>query len=163
MKITFLVKKNEDWLVVGGTEAGAEYHEVSINRLSKKGVAFPGFDDIKIDSDVQGRLWKSPANKWYLFPPDAEKPHYGANNANKTAVMEKMMEKKEDSIKKFQNSKEDSIKLMAAQRDAVLIVNTLMAKDMGVTWIDSEIKKEIIDWRNWFLLGDFNDIPPFED
>lgn len=91
------------------------------------------------------------------------------NAGYKTAQIEKVMEKKEASIEKFQSSKEEGIRLMAAQRDAVLIVTTMMKffveseGDEGREILKpSKIQEEVIRWRNWFLLDkEFNNPPPF--
>lgn len=155
-------KKNDDWIVAQlhenivseGTITGKDYKDVSINRKSKKGDIFPNFDEIMTGQDVEGELWISDAGKNYLFAPrkKLEKPNFMKKN------IEAVMDKKNESISKFQGQKEESIALMSAQRDAVLIVTTITLGEET----DEEVKQRIIKWRNWFLSNDFRkDIPPF--
>lgn len=171
--ISWLVKKNPDWIVAELTEVplGTEYKEVSINRTNKWGELFPGFDDLQPGRDVEGEIWQSGQGKWYLFAPKPQTTQGGAYSANKggyTAktnqikqAIKQAQERKEESIGKTLDRKEESIRLSAAQRDAVLIVNTLLGKGEE-PWEDGAIKEAIIEWRNWFLLDDeFNNPPPF--
>lgn len=69
-KVTKLQKKSNDWLVVSLLDAAGDItEEVSVNRISKKGDLFPGFDEITEGEKVEGRLWKSDSHKMYLFAP----------------------------------------------------------------------------------------------
>ena len=58
-------------------------------------------------------------------------------------------------------SKEEAIALMAAQRDAVLLVTTLINSDTRKPDTEDDLKMEIVKWRNWFLSDDFKEHPPF--
>ena len=133
----------------------AENETRAVNLFSN----FPDFANIKLGSVFLANMTKE-GNYWNLSYDGQEKSSMGQNYPNKTASIAKAMEKKEASIEKFQSSKEESIKLSSAQRDAVLIVKEMMS--IGQWDKEEVVKKEIIKWRNWFLLSkDFNEIPPF--
>lgn len=73
--VTAVEKKTNDWWLLSLiTPDSEEVHEVSINRKDRDGNAFPGFDDIKIQSSVAGTLWTSAKGKQYLFAPKKGKP-----------------------------------------------------------------------------------------
>lgn len=168
-KVTWLEKKNEDWVLVS-LETGQT--EVSINRKSKKGEAFPGFDSLAPGVEVEGELWQSTAGKWYLFPPRPQTPRGGVSRASGGASKSKAIEdaqiRKAEQIDKFQSSKEESIRLAGCQRDAVLLTQTMFGNNIWSDPILSEdekrniLKKEVIKWRNWLYLDkEFNELPPF--
>lgn len=170
--VKWMEKKGADWIVASLSEiatppmsAGtvAEYTDVSINRIDKKtgAVAFPTFDEIQAGRDIEGELWKSPAGKYYLFAPRA--PKQPSNGAYKQKMIDDTMTRKEGSIEKFQGNKEESIRLASSQRDAVLIVTTILQNGADSRFFGDEtfLKNEIIKWRNWFLSSDFTDHPPF--
>lgn len=164
LTIEWIETKGPDWKVASliGEDKTA-YKDVSINRTSKKGEIFPNFDDLKNGGEVEGELWQSTGQKWYLFPPKPQTTSGGAPRGSgggyKQKVMEESMARKESSIRNFQATKEESIRLSSAQRDSVLIVTSIGVKESS----DDEIKHAIIKWRDWFLLSsEFNDTPPFE-
>lgn len=67
-KIFKLERKNDNWVVASLVDATGEIQEnVSINKVSKKGDVFPGFDELVKDQKIEGRLWKSDSDKVYLF------------------------------------------------------------------------------------------------
>ena len=159
-KVKWMEKKNNDWIVaqlVEGASMGspAEFKDVSINRVNKKGETFPNFDDIQSGRDVEGEIWTSDSGKNYLFAPKTRKNASGG--AFKQKMIEDTMNKKEASIERFQGNKEEAIKLASAQRDAVLVVVQLMSNR---NFNEEEIRDRITDWRNWFLSDDFK-APPF--
>lgn len=79
---------------------------------------------------------------------------------NKTAQMEKVMDRKEESITKFADRKEEAIAMAGAQRDAVLIVTSKILYAQPIA--DDTVKLEILKWRNWLLSDEFKKgIPPF--
>lgn len=121
---------------------------------------FPDYANIIPGAVIRGELKKNDKGYLNIYSETQNKTRGGAPGAFKQAQIEKTMEKKEASIEKFQTSKEEAIKLMAAQRDAVLIVNTLLQNHSS--WDNDDIKNQIVVWRNWFLLDkDFNNPPPF--
>lgn len=102
----------------------------------------------------EGEIEKNPKGFWRIKSPPKGNPNF------RTQQMEKVMSRKEESIGKTMDRKEESIALAAAQRDAVLIVTTLIDSDrFEGTVID--LKDEIVKWRNWFLSDDFRNPPPF--
>lgn len=166
--IKWLEKKSNDWIVATLVEAATqtgippnELKDVSINRVNKKGEVFPKFDEITNGGTVEGEPWASQAGKWYLFAPKPQSTRGGAPSAFKGKQIEEAQARKAESIEKFQSSKEESIALMAAQRDAVLIVTATMKNIAeGEVYREDYLKSEIIKWRNWFLSDDFK-APPF--
>lgn len=74
------------------------------------------------------------------------------------------MERKEQSISRFQDTKELSIQVMSSGRDSTLIITTFY-KDLS----DEEIKEKWLMWRAWFFSKyDVNETTkeltqPFED
>jgi hypothetical protein len=160
--IKWLVKKSPEWIVAELVDdQGKELKEVSINKVSKKGELFPSFDELQPGRDVEGELWVSQAGKNYLFPPRIDKPRGGASGAFKTAQIEKTMDLKNQNINKALDRKEDGIAIAGAQRDAVLITTTLLTTGVHKAENESDLKLEIIKWRNWFLSDEFKNTPPF--
>jgi hypothetical protein len=58
------------------------------------------------------------------------------------------MERKEQSISRFQDTKELSIRIMSAQRDSVLVS---INRDSFKKMTDEQIKTEIEKWRAYFF------------
>lgn len=119
---------------------------------------FPDFANIAPGSVIFGKLTQE--GQYWNISVDGEKPRSGAGSSFKQAQIEKVMEVKNENIGKVMDRKEESIKLAGAQRDAVLIVTTLM--DNAHQYLEEDIEKLIIKWRNWFLNDkEFNSPPPF--
>jgi hypothetical protein len=143
--------KSNDWKITSiKGEQGNVIAEVSVNRVNKKGETFPNFDGIILGATIDGELWTSATGKNYLFAP---KPASTGGSKGNPGIA-KAMEKKNESIAKFQDSKETSIKLAGAMRDAVLIVTTFY-KDLQME--DGDIELKIKQWRNWFLTNHGNE------
>jgi len=173
-KLTRIDKKSDNWIVASLIEVSAtpgkepaRYLQVSINKTDKKTgtVNFPQFDDLQVGDEIEGNLWQNPStSNWSLYPvlEKANKPRGGANSSFKSHLIKEAQDTKREDIKSFQSHKESSIKLASAQRDSVLIVCEILKQTPFPT--DEEIKKMVIEWRNWFLVSsEFNDnIPPFE-
>lgn len=62
--------------------------------------------------------------------------------------IEKAMDRKEQSINRFIDKKEQGMAIMAAGRDACMIVT---AKLQHKLMSDEDIEKEIKKWSKWFL------------
>lgn len=173
-KIEFLEKKT--------TSTGKEKADVSLTGADGQTIQsatiwgdFPDFANLAPGSTVRGTLTpaKDPRFGPTLYPPRPQTTRGGASGAStaaKTKVIEKAMERKEESIQKFQASKEESIRLAGCQRDAVLLVQTMFGDNIWNDPILSEeekrniLKKEVIKWRNWLYLSpEFNELPPFEN
>jgi len=101
----------------------------------------------------EGELEKSPKGYWKI------KKDKTANTNFRSQQMEKVMDRKEQSIGRTMDRKEESIALAGAQRDAVLIVVNLFGASQGYDEI--EIKANVVKWRNWFLSDEFRTPPPF--
>lgn len=168
-RIEWIETKSPEWKVATVNIGQGKTVDASINKTSKKGEAFPDFDNLKPGMEVEAELWQSPAGKWYLFPPKPQTINGGANRgsgAYKQKLVEETMARKESSIREFQGNKEESIRMAGAQRDAVLIVINLykeIADDLIMTPSekDAVIKKKIVEWRDYFLSGAFNETVPF--
>ena len=115
--------------------------------------------------DIEGNTWQNPKNgKWSLYPIEEKKSSRGSftptravqNDISKS--VEAAQKRTTESVNKTLDRKDESIRLSSAQRDAVLIVNTLIHSQ---AWNQDVIKEEIIKWRNWFLSEEFTDVPPF--
>lgn len=171
--ISWIEAKNPDWKTASliGEDKTA-YQDVSINRTSKKGEAFPNFDGLMNGGEAEGEIWQSAGGKWYLFPPKPQTTPSGAPRGSgggfKAKMIDEAMAKKEQSIGRFQASKEESIRLASAQRDSVLVVVHLykeIAEDpiMTPSEKDSAIKKKILELRDWFLSDEFQQTLPFSE
>lgn len=150
-KISNVVIKNPDWklVTVDGVD-GVHAVEVSVNRADKSGIAFPNYDAIVDGADVEGTLWTSPNGKKYLFAP---KPKSTGNSKNYGAIT-KAMERKEDSIEKFQDNKEMSIKVSSTFRDATMLT---IASFEGKQPTEREMKEQWLKWRVW-LYENWNNV-----
>ena len=144
--IEWLEIKSPDWKVVSlKSPDGQTLTDVSINRKNKKGEVFPNFDAIVQGGMVDGNYWRSDAGKNYLFAPDPEGPKGvvgGKGNIGRA------MERKEQSIEKFQDNKEEGIKTSSTLRDAVILAKTEVDAELVPA---SELTARIEHWRTWLL------------
>lgn len=64
--------------------------------------------------------------------------------------IELAVEKKNRSIKTFQNAKEEGMKMFASGRDATLLVTAYVDnyKDLS----EDELKQKLLDWKLWFYV-----------
>ena len=101
---------------------------------------------LKEGDRIEANAWQNPKNsKWSLYPPEDRKTPTGARRPSQSANIERVMEKKEQSIGKFQDNKELSIKISSTMRDAVLLAIEERRGDP-----DSEsLGNLIITWRKW--------------
>lgn len=70
----------------------------------------------------------------------------------------------EDKFQKFQKSKEEGMAIMAANRDATMIVCEILKfessdMDRDDKWTDEEIKNEIKKWRKFFYVEIYDTTP----
>lgn len=72
------------------------------------------------------------------------------------------MDYKGKQIKKFVDAKEKSMAIMAAGRDATLIVAELMKQPGFVTNGEKGIQEDIKKWRNWFYYEIYSTDPDEE-
>lgn len=153
--IEWVENKSADWKIMTlKTPQGATTEGVSVNRVNKKGEVFPNFDNLTPGATVDGELWQSTAGKWYLFAPKPS-PMGGrpAWAGKKTADIGKAMDRKEESIEKFQSSKENSIKMAGAMRDATLLTieEIHYAQSKGEEITEKFVKETWSKWRTWLL------------
>lgn len=108
---------------------------------------------------VEGKLWTSPKNgKVYLFEekmksaPAGMKPDFMKKN------IDKAMERKETSIKGFQDDKNMAIKVSSTFRDATILT---VAEFGDNSYSDEHMRNTWLKWRNWLLNNfdvDFRDL-----
>lgn len=148
-KLQAVENKSTDWKVVNLiSEEGISTIGVSVNRINKKNETFPAFDDIVVGKEVDGNLWTSPAGKHYLFAPEAKKT-YKTFQKN-PAVAEKLMDRKESSIERFQVSKEQGIdKSQDRKEHGIMVASTAsMASSILVALMS---KGDIEEWGDKWL------------
>lgn len=166
IKIEWAENKSVDWKVCTVVnESGATIENVSANRKNKKGEIFPNFDGITPGAEVEGELWQSSADKWYLFAPKPKGEGMGSRPAwAKKPDMTKVMEKKEASIEKAQDNKAEGIKISSTMRMAVdlALAEAEGARHEGNTGFD--FSESIMRWRVWLWNtweADDSKFPPF--
>lgn len=139
LKLNWVENKSPDWKIVSVIAPdGFETKDVSVNKVSKKGEVFPNFDNLAAGQEVEAVMWKSPSNKWYLFPPQAESPRGGAPRGQYGGI-NKAMETKKENIKDFQENKQESIKMSQTLRDAVQLAIAEGKPN----------QENILRWRKW--------------
>lgn len=146
-KIDWVENKKDDWKVatlVEIVEGGQTFTDVSINKVDKKGRAFPHFDEITVGQTVHGNLWQSPTNQKYtLFAPDEPRattatgptasaprpagamsaaPYRGGGATGVKAAQER----KAEGIATAQENKTKGVMASAAMRDSTLIALELI-------------------------------------
>lgn len=112
------------------------------------------FNSVIIGQELEGEIKTN--DKGYLnFIAKLEAPAFmkqQSNTAFKTAQMEKVMDRKEQSIGKFQDTKDWSIKTSSTMRDAVLLT---IAEKGDIPMSDEELGKMVVKWRR-FLWNHFD-------
>jgi len=144
MKYKITNKNNKEWNGKPFVEADLDDGGDEVFKVSAWNNEFAG-------DYWEGELEKNDKGYWRIKKPKTGNPNF------RTQQMEKVMDRKEQSIGKTMDRKEESIALAGAQRDAVLIVTRMFPPLVD----DNQIKTDIIKWRNWFLSDDFRDTPPF--
>jgi hypothetical protein len=118
-------------------EAGADFQ---VNVFSD----FPDFANLKEGSVIRGKLEQN-GQYWNLVSETQGKARGGANTGYKTAQIEKVMDKKNESISHFQDNKELSIKIASTMRMAVDIATSMTEAQ----WHGTSMEEEIKYWRAW--------------
>lgn len=112
------------------------------------------FNSVAIGQELEGEIKQN--DKGYLnFIAKLEPPQFmkqQSNTAFKTAQMEKVMDRKEQSIGKFQDTKDWSIKTSSTMRDAVLLT---IAEKGDIPMRDEELGQMVVKWRK-FLWNHFD-------
>lgn len=107
---------------------------------------FPEFSLLKEGSVVRGQLVQK-GQYTNLLSETQNKPRGGASGAFKTAQIEKTMERKEQSIGKFQDNKEWSIMIASSMTNAV---NLAIAEFRDKTVLDT-LDQAVLKWRQFIL------------
>ena len=116
---------------------------------------------LAVGQDVEANAWQNPKNgKWSLYPIEDRKPSGGASGAYKEKVIGEAMQRKEQSIGKFQDNKDWSIRVSSTMRDAVLLAIAEYGDKTNLDTLEQSIRK----WRNYLNENweiDPKDFPPF--
>ncbi len=165
--IDWMEVKKEGWIVATIreiVEQGVTYENVSINKIDKKGRAFPGFDQLMPGGQVHGNIWQSPTGKYTLFAPDEPKPSpaaaptqpgsttyrppAGGGNRGVAAAQQR----KAEGIEKAQDRKETGIMVAGAMRDSTVIATALMASQAhGEPWSFEDFTAMFERVKKWYL------------
>jgi len=120
---------------------------------------FPHYAEITFGSEIDGEIKKNDKGYDNLYSNEI-KSGGGAGSAFKTAQIEKSMERKEQSIGKFQDNKEFSIMVASSMSGAVALA---VAEYRDATILDG-LDKAVLRWRQFILDNwsvDPKDIKPF--
>ncbi len=108
------------------------------------------YNDLNVGVDLpDSELVFDPAYSSYKLRPLPKPAQIKGAGGYRNAQIEKVMDRKEESIKTFQESKQEAITLSAAQRDAVLMVTTFDSNEPFPT--DAELQEKIETWMKYFL------------
>ena len=116
---------------------------------------FPALDTLIVGAEIEGSVVVDGQYKNLVGV--IEKPKGNPNY--KTQQMEKIMDKKSESIGKFQDNKDLSIKISSTMNKAVEIATSLTTEQWHATTMEEEIRY----WREWLWLewDNTNNIKPF--
>ncbi len=159
--LEFLETKSPDWKVASIRAEGTEdiITDVSINAKDKGGTPFPNFQNMMTGHTIEGDFWTSDKGKKYLFPPKPQTSSPRAFQRSPSAIT-KAMEKKEESIGKFQDNKEMSIKVSSTLRMAVDTALAFMQNDENTQTFEESVRA----WRKFYWMEwnkEDKDFPPF--
>ncbi len=158
-QVDWVENKQDDWKIATlkeVVEGGQTYENVSINKVTRDGRPFPGFENIAPGSVIAGNIWLSPKNqKWSLFPPDpvrsaAPRPAASPSAAptRGPAGIKAAQERKDQMIEKAQENKGKGMLIAAAFRDATLMLVN-MADYKTMTPDESKMKHKAL--RDWYI------------
>lgn len=162
-----------NWVKATQTSTGKDKLDVSVTKGDGTTLdatiwaGFPNYASLAPGQTIQGKITSKDWKGKLYYSIQYDNPSTGTtapHTGNKTAVMEKMMDKKAGQIASAQDSKEHSIRLSSTMRDAVLITTTQISHDGILSKDPLVIKKMIKDWRNWLLTNwdvTTNDFSPF--
>ncbi len=129
-------------LTLGDESTSTEIERVSI---------FDNLDKIKVGAEIEGSITENAAGyKNFRFPREAG---VKGQSGNKTAQMEKVMDRKREDISQAMDKKQDAIRMSGAMRDATLMVTTLIGA-FPAEWehfTADMIKTEWKAWRDYFI------------
>lgn len=106
---------------------------------------FPNFKDFKLNDYIEGD-YKDTGQWKNLYPP---KPAPKAGGGFKSAQVEKLMDKKDESISKHTDRKEEGIMVSSTMRDSMQLA---LAEIAGTPFpTDEEVEAIFVKWRAWYL------------
>ena len=152
-KTTKTTKTNKPYKQLTVREENGTEHKVNIWS------DFPDFANVKIGTVIRGKLEPNGQYMNLVSEMQVNKPT-GAGGAFKQAQIEKTMEKKNESIGKFQDNKEFSIMVASSMTNAV---NLAIAEFKDKTVLDT-LDQAVLKWRKFILDNwevDPKDIKPF--
>ena len=158
------MKYTVEWCEVKktGEKNGRQWKMTSMTLKDEAGVVtdeVTTFDPVMPGITIEGTIELNGQYKNFKSTPVTSKQ--GGNSAFKGQQIEKAQAKTAEYVAVAQGRKEEGIKMSGAQRDAVLIVTTLLNNKFYTELSVPEIKNVITEWRNWFLSDDFEQHPPF--
>lgn len=161
IKINWIEKKSDTWKVATVEVEGQTYKDVSINRTDKNGRLFPNFDGLAAGMEIEGTLYTNKmSGKHSIYPPREQTNAGGAYRGSGKPSIVQAMQKKDESIAKFQGNKEESIKISSTMRDAVLLAIAEFDKELHPA---SRLEERIKYYREWLWKEweGHKDYPPF--
>ena len=141
----YIIKESE--VTKNGSTNGRAWQITKMTLIDETGVETEGvstFNTVKTGETIEGKIVTN--EKGYLNFVAKETPKQVAGANFKSAQIEKTMERKEQSIGKFQDIKELSIKTSSTMRDAVILT---VAERGEIPMSDEELSKMVIKWRKW--------------
>lgn len=131
-----------------GEKEGRKWKMTKMSLKDEQGVVtteVTTFDSVTLGGTVEGSIVQ---NGQYLnFKKALEKPNF---MKHKEAQIEKNIERKEQSISRFQDDKEWSIMVSSTMRDAVSLAVAQNAGNFeGIT--REELASSVLKWREWLL------------
>lgn len=146
------------------TAKGAPYKKVDVKKadgtevqgVSAFSFKFPALETLIVGAEIQGAIVIDGNYKNLVGAIDKPK----GNLAFKTAQIEKVMDRKEQSIGRFQDDKEWSIMISSTMRDAVSLA---IAEIKDIKTLNT-LEQDILKWRQWLIENwsvDKTDKPPF--
>ena len=127
--------------------------------VDRDGKPFPNFQTLKAGDTIECTVYEK-EGKITLYPP---KETSGGHPVRSAGAITKAMEKKEESIGRFQDNKEMSIKIAStlgmANNTALAFLQGESIKDVGI------FKEQVKRWREFYWTqwdAEDKDYPPFE-
>lgn len=141
-----------DWAENKTAKTGKPYKALTIKDEAGKPTNvnifsdWPDFANVQPGSQIDGELEQN-GKYWNLKSNAIKERKYTKPDFTKA------MERKEESIKGFQDNKEMSIKMAGSARDATLIVTAFYPELANESNKEDKIKAKWLEWKEYFLLG----------
>jgi len=140
----FIITKAED--ITAST--GRKYKKVSLrsDEGEHEGIGiFDNFEAIQVGQELEGTVKQNDRGYWNFYP--ERKPA-----GNRTAQMERVMEKKSENVAHAQDRKEHSMRITGASRDASLFVVALINAGQYDDLSKVALRKEWVEWKSWLAV-----------